>query len=79
MIGRALRTGLAVVLALLLAAQLLQAATLLPRLDGAALGLSAQLLPALLLKALLLAINAALLAGLLRRRPSPILAGDPSR
>jgi hypothetical protein len=78
-IGRGLRTGLAVVLALLLAVQLRQAATLLPRLDGAALGLSAQLLPALLLKALLLAINAALLAGLLRRRLSPILPRDPSR
>ena len=71
MIAIVLRRLLAGLLALLLIAQLLQVMALLPRLDAAALAVSAQLLPALLLKALLLVINAALLWALLRRPPSP--------
>jgi len=67
-IAAMLRRVLAGLLALLLIVQLLQVLALLPRLDAAALAVSAQLLPALLLKALLLAINAALLWALLRRR-----------
>ncbi|MBA4286846.1 MAG: hypothetical protein C0434_15080 [Xanthomonadaceae bacterium] len=57
----------AAALVLLLALQLAQLAAALWRLDGAAAAMSAQLLPALLLKAALLAINAWLLWRLLRR------------
>jgi len=64
---RGLLRLLAAALALLLVLQLAQLAAALWRLDGAVIALSAQLLPALLLKAALLAINAALLQRLLRR------------
>lgn len=72
MIASSPRRLLATALALLLLIQGLQVARVLPRLDGLGVALSAQLLPALLLKTLLLAINAALLWRLLRGPRHPL-------